>query len=353
MKQLLTRYRILILIYLLILFACPALVDAAKKAPESSAAKPAAPTMPPFTLSIPPGWQLSHSGDCDTLTLYLRNQSDSLQQLFFFPRFGPVYMTLEQKTTDLQYETISGRGMSRRDMPVVDPLTPENFIRFMPQILQMKNMRDFMPDRPGIRSVEVISFTPQKKALEYEEARSAIIRILFVQDNRLGEGLIALTVLRSPEVRGAGVGMGYLLYGLTAPKGEFAKSLPALLDAGRSFKISQEYGKTCKKNRAEDLPVLVDEGQTLNPVLDSLASTWEKRTPNEDMLAEKKADSLRGVERLYHPTTGDVYEFPAGFSSAYLLQPQSYSQPDLKPLPDEPALWLKSPLNGSKLVNKK
>jgi hypothetical protein len=325
----------------------------AAKAP----AKPAAPAAPsvPFTLQKSADWILTQAGDCDTLSLFLRNLSDPLQQLFYFPRFGPVYMTQEQKASDLQYEIFSGQSLNRLDMPVVQPLNPQNFIHFLPQVFQMKTMRDFMPERPGLRVVEPIATYPQKKALDYIDTQTAIIRILFVQENRLGEGLISITTVPSPEFRndpGGGIGMGYMLYGLTAPKGELTAKLPPLLAAGRSFKLGTDYEKKCRKARAEDLPQLLPDGQSLSPVLNAMALVWEKKLPAEDMLAEQKADQLRGVERLFLPATGDVYEFPLGFGAEYLLHPEQFNLNGLRPLPDEPGLWLKTPFNGSKAVIK-
>ena len=329
-------------------------VASAKKSP----AKPAKPEIPPipFTWEKPADWLLSQTGECDTLALFLRNPKDPLQQFFFFPRFGPVYMTQEQKSSDMQYETFSGQSLNRLDMPVVQPINPENYVRFLPQIFQMKLMRGYMPDRPGLRVVEPIAVYPQKKALEYMDTQTAIIRILFVQDNQLGEGLLAITTVPSPEFRnapGGGIGMGYMLYGLTAPKGELSAKLPALLAVGRSFKLGAEYDKKCRKERAEDLPVLLPEANSFKPVLDAMASIWEKRTPNENLLAEKKADSMRNVERLYRPATGDVYEFTVGFNAQYLTNPDHYNLPDLRLLPDDPELWSKKPLNGAKAVTKK
>ena len=329
------------------------LCAAAKKPPKPTT--PAAPAVP-FTFEKPANWMLSQSGECDTLTLFLQNPAEPLQQLFFFPRFGPVYMTQEQKSSDMQYETISGQSLHRLDMPVIQPLNPENFSRFIPQVLQMKTMRDFMAEQPGIKIVEPIVVTPQKKALEYVDTQTAILRILLVQNNRLGEGLIAITTVPSPEYRnapGGGIGMGYLLYGLTAPKGELTARLPALLAAGRSFKLGTEYEKKCRKARAEDMPMLLPDGASLSPVLNAMATLWEKRQPVEDMAAEKKADGLRSVERLYLPATGEVYEFPMGFSPEYLSNPGQYTLPGLQPLPDDPVLWLKHPLNGSIAVKKK
>lgn len=339
------------LLVLLCLF--PFAASAAKK--PSKPAAPAAPVVP-FTFEKPTNWTLSQTGECDTLTLLLQNPAEPLQQLFFFPRFGPVYMTQEQKSSDMQYETISGQSLHRLDMPVIQPLNPENFSRFIPQVLQMTTMRDFMPHRPGLRVVEPVAVYPQKKALDYLDTQTAIVRILFVQNNRLGEGLIAITTVPSPEYRnapGGGIGMGYLLYGLTAPKGELTARLPALLTAARSFKLGGDYEKKCRKARAEDLPTLLQDGASLTPVINALAILWEKRQPTDDMNAEKKADSLRGMERLYLPATGEVYEFPLGFSTTYLANPERYTVSGLQPVPDDPALWSKHPLSGSTAVRKK
>ena len=338
---------------LLLLLLIPTCAFAAK-----TPAKPTAPAPPeaPFALETPTNWQLFQAGECDTLTLFMQNTTQQLQQLFFFPRFGPVYMSQEQKSSDLQYESQSGQSLSRRDMPVVRPMTPENFVRFMPQILQMQTMREFFPNRPGLRVVETISVTPQKKALDYLDTHSAIIRVLFVQDNQLGEGLIALTTVPAAEFRsapGGGIGMGFLVYGLTAPKGKLNQLLPELLKAGRSFKLSASYEKKCKKDRAEDSPVLLSPGNSLKPVLDAMALVWEKRLPAEDMQAEKRADELLGLERLHRPSTGEVYAVAKGFSAQYLATPQSYSLSDLQPLPEEPALWLKPALDGSQAIIRK
>jgi len=353
MKLLFNKYNKTAVVVSLVFLFCATTADAAK----NTAPPPPSPNASEsFFMEKPADWLLAQAGECDSFSLFLRNPAEPLQQLFFFPRFGPVYMNQEQKANDLQYESISGQNLSRRDMPVVEPLTPENFARFLPQVFQTKGLREFMSERPALRIVETIAVLPQKPALEYRETHTAIIRILFVQDNRLGEGLLSVTTVPSPEFRnnpGGGIGMGYLLYGFTAPKGELTSRLPALLAAARSFKLTAEYSKKCKTARAEDLPMLLNEGQSLKPVFDAMALAWDKRQPAEDMLAEKKADILRGVERLYLPSSGDVYEFPAGFGAEYLQRPDRYSLQGLRPLPDEPALWLKLPLNGIKTVTKK
>jgi hypothetical protein len=84
-----------------------------------------------------------------------------------------------------------------------------------------------------------------------------------------------------------------------------------------------------------------------------MALAWEKRLPADDMLAEKRADELQGLERLHRPATGDVYSVAKGFTTQYLDSPQLYNIQDLRPMPDDPALWLKPVLNGTQAITKK
>lgn len=344
--------RSLCLLLLLCCLLIPVAGYAAKKpAKKNTPEKPEA----PFQVENSKSWPLSQAGDCDTLTLYWHNPVDPLQQLFFFPRFGPVYMSQEQKSHDLQHELLSGRPSLRRDMPVVNPLNPKNFSRYLPQVLQMQAMRDFLPDRPDIRVVEPLAVFPLKKSLDYIDTQTAVIRFLFVQDNQLGEGLIAITTVPSPEYRnspGGGIGMGYMLYGITAAKGNLPSQFAELLELGRSFKLSASYEKKCRKERAEDSPLLLPAGHSLRPMLDTMASLWEKRAPAENMAVEKKADELRRVQRLYRPASGEVYEFPQEAARNYLNNPKAYRISDLVPLPDDPELWQKPVQNGPQALQK-
>ena len=279
------------------------LADAAKK-PDPPPAPPPPPgfermTDPAFTLDKPSSWNFYRNGDCDRMTLFARDSNEPLRQVFFFPRVGPVYMTQEQKFLDLQYENISGQQLSRRDMPIVNPFGPENFLRYLPQVLQMQLMREAMPERPTIRVLEPFALSAQKKALDYADAQTVVARAIIVQDNRLAEGLFMITTLPSPDFRtsaGGGIGMGFLLFGVTAPKGELNSALPGLLMIARSLALNQNYVKSCKKSRAIDSPDLLGENQSLTSYANLFSSYWEKRTPADDAIAEQKAKKLSGLE---------------------------------------------------------
>ena len=76
---------------------------------------------------------------------------------------------------------------------------------------------------------------------------------------------------------------------------------------------------------------------------------WESRNKVHDVLAEKGSDAILGRERLYDPSSGEVYDFENGFYDKYNLDRNRYEMNDLQLLPDEGhQLWMKAPLDGDK-----
>ena len=114
---------------------------------------------------------------------------------------------------------------------------------------------------------------------------------------------------------------------------------------------SGQGGKLCGDVRFEELDGWV---KAATPVPGGVGPmTIAMLLQNTCLLAEKRADELQGLERLHRPATGEVYAVAKGFSAQYLTSPQSYTINDLRPLPDDPTLWLKPVLNGTQAITKK
>ena len=74
---------------------------------------------------------------------------------------------------------------------------------------------------------------------------------------------------------------------------------------------------------------------------------WQNRTQASDIIAEKDSDALRGVERVYDPSTNQVYEVPAGWYTEYEFHRGGYTMNDLQLLPaDNLELWTSAPADG-------
>ena len=97
---------------------------------------------------------------------------------------------------------------------------------------------------------------------------------------------------------------------------------------------------------------MAEAGKTLREASDIIWEGWVARTHSEDISAEKWTDTHRGVERIYDPDTGEVYEVPAGWYEDYVLHTGEYDVGDLEPLSAEAwELWMKAALDGSSRIH--
>jgi hypothetical protein len=65
-------------------------------------------------------------------------------------------------------------------------------------------------------------------------------------------------------------------------------------------------------------------------------------------MAEKSSDAFRGVDRVYGPSTDQVYEVPIGWYTSYDAHRGQYTMNDLQILPtDSYPLWMSAPADGS------
>ena len=75
---------------------------------------------------------------------------------------------------------------------------------------------------------------------------------------------------------------------------------------------------------------------------------WQSRSQASDILAEQGSDALLGVERVYDPSSDQVYSVPAGWYADYDLHRSAYTMNDLQQLPDNDwVLWSSAPADGS------
>ena len=146
---------------------------------------------------------------------------------------------------------------------------------------------------------------------------------------------------------GGGLGYGFSVTGITAPKGEFQDIEDILVKSVGSYSISQSYVGNCLAQQANTYGAILKAGKTLSETSDIIMQGWENRNRTDDVLAEKRSDAILGKERLYDPNTGEVYEFENGFYDKYKLEQNRYEMDNLQILPDESHnLWTKAPLDG-------
>ena len=301
-----------------------------------------------FSVDKPRGWTVTTAGGCGTFAFLLRDPQNALRQIFYFGTVGPVYLSQQQKDLDAWYVAHGGFPHTWLDAPVVDPLTPENYLAHWPEIADMAAATAFMPAFPQLEELALIAADAQSAMLPGGTTGNA--RGLFAQAGTVGEGMFLATVkVFAPYTGnpGQGTAYGHFICGVTAPEGEFAGVADRLVASLNSFTVTQAYVEDCFAQSQQAWGAVAAAGRTLSEASDIIWDGWVQRTHAEDISAEVWTDAYRGVERVYDPATGEVYEVPNGWYTDYDLHRGDYELSGLQPLPsDDWDLWMKAVLDG-------
>lgn len=308
-----------------------------------------------FSIKKPAGWDIITAGSCSLFSFYIRDRKSDLNQIFYFGSVGPVYMTRNQKRIDASYTRSGGYPIAWQEMPVVEPLIPENFLQHWHAIVSTQLARQFMQPLPQLENIEVIS-SQNTPDLIKRRAQTRLIRAVFEKNGRVGEGLFLITTAPYiPFTGGPGGGNAYglMIIGITASKRDFKHIEKELTQSIRSFNISRDYINNCILLKRQLYRGIMIAGQNLREASDIIIDGWEKRNKVYDIISEKRSDAILEKERLYNPDTGIVYEFTNGFYDKYKYNKNTYNNTNLIPLPDNDYdLWNRAPLNGYEHVRK-
>lgn len=305
-----------------------------------------------FSIVKPKGWKIITAGTCGSFSFLIRDPSKSLRQIFYFGEVGPVYLNSRQKQIDQQYMNMGGYPVGWIDMPVVNPLTPGEFLSNFHIIAKSQAARQFMPGCPRLENIKVVS--RKSEPCPIPGGSTELLRALFIKNGELGEGLFLITVapmLPFTGNPGGGIGYGFLVTGITTPKKEFKDLEKSLVNSVKSFWVSQNYVNNCLRQQASTYAGILKAGKTLNETSDIIMKGWEARNKTEDILSEKWSDAILGKERLYDPASGNVYECENGFYDKYNSNRDKYNMNKLELLTkDDYNLWTKIPIDGNKNI---
>lgn len=304
-----------------------------------------------FSINKPSGWNVTTAGSCSTFSLLIRDKASPERQIFYFGEVGPVYLNAEQKTVDRQYMDMGGYPITWYEMPVVDPLTPENFLDQFHLIAQTNIAKNFMQQMPELNNIEIISSYPAKSPLQGD---TKTVRALFMQNGNLSEGLFFVTVtplLPASGNPGSGIGYAFTFIGISAQKDKFKNMEKSLTESIGSLSISQTYVSNCIQQQNQATQGILKAGRTLSETSDIIMSSWENRNRAEDIISEKRSDAIMGRERIYNPATGEVYEAQNGFYDSYNINREKYTMSDLQLLPENDwNLWT-SPMQDASRIH--
>ena len=304
-----------------------------------------------FSIEKPVGWDIVTAGSCSTFAFCIRDKEHPANQIFYFNEVGPVYLADEQKVVDKNYMDMGGYPVTWFEMPVVKPLTPENFLANFHLIAKTSIARNFMPDLPELGDVEIISMAEETSPIPGGQTKT--VRALFRQNGELGEGLFYITVAPLIPLTGmpsGGIGYGFCFTGITSVKSDFKYLQDTITQSLNSLNISQEYIDACLKQQQQQFQGILKAGKTLSETSDIIMDVWESRNRSDDIISEKRSDAILGNERVYNPDTGTVYDVPLGFYDEYNIRREQYNMDNLQLLPENDwDLWTAPTESGDKI----
>lgn len=304
-----------------------------------------------FTLSKPKGWSVYKAGEYNTIAFLARDDKEPLRQVFCFSEIGLFYVDQNQKDLEWHYQTNGGYPIQWIDMPVIYPFDGTTFYNNFNSILESQIARSFltaanMPKPAGFDRIEIISEEPIQSILPGIPA--TLVRALLIQNENVGQGMFVVSGIAD----GLGHGTALMVTGISAPIREFSTVQNSLLDVVRSFELEPAYAQEGMRVIQQNGERLAQISKTLSETSDIITKGWTERSRADDIRIEKNGDHILGVERVYDPDTGEVYEVKNGFYDYYRTHENEYSLNNLQPLPDnDTGLWGKAPRINHGLVS--
>jgi hypothetical protein len=315
-----------------------------------------------FAIDKPRGWNVHTAGSCETFAFLLQDPQEPLGQVFYFGTIGRVYTTEAQKEFDAWYVSQGGYAIPWIDAPAIDPLTPENFMAHWPEIAHMSGAGTFMARFPHLEGLKLVSSVGRATLLPgVPHTATGESRGIFQAGAEVGEGMFLATVAGPgpfgfctdpPSSPSGCTGNGHFVCGVTAPKAAFPARMALLIASLNSFTITQRYVDDCLAQAQRDFGAVAEAGRTLSEASDILWDGWQARSRSEDISAERYGDGFRGVDRVYDPDTGTVYEVPVGWYDGYDANRSGYAMGDLQLLPSDVSyfdLWMRAPLGADQI----
>ncbi|PIP21662.1 MAG: hypothetical protein COX39_01520, partial [Candidatus Nealsonbacteria bacterium CG23_combo_of_CG06-09_8_20_14_all_40_13] len=84
----------------------------------------------------------------------------------------------------------------------------------------------------------------------------------------------------------------------------------------------------------EQTQKILKAGQTLSETSDIIMEGWENRNKSDDILSERRSDVMLGRDRVYDPSSGNVYDVENGWYDDYNINRQEFKMSNLERLPE-------------------
>lgn len=301
-----------------------------------------------FSILKPRGWQIYTTGSGVNFGFVMRDPNNPARQAFGFGQIGPVFA---DQSARQQFVELMAYGQVQTpvdDLPVIGPITPANLLMNIENLVRTRAVQQTFPQAPQLAGLRIVSSQPHQSPMNTYGGTSELLWANFTERGIPAEGFFMLSTSTQPGMPGCG--WGSMFYGITAPTGELAALQPVLQRCLDSGQFSQQYVSGQRQLQDQQFRASRNAARTYNEISDMQADSWNRYNRATDIASENFSDAIRGNERLWDPSTGQVYQFENGFyDSHYDLNRDNYEMNNLQQLPWQDAnynQWMDVQLNG-------
>lgn len=292
-----------------------------------------------FSMKKLAGWKVSKGGSCSTFSVISTNPEKSIEQVFLFQEVGPLYTDLSQKEIDALY------GALWSDAPYIPDFNAENFLYNTKAVSEMYLVQSQIESFPRMDNIKIISSETVDELSRLYSAASPDAKLItaeFTQNGIKGKGkfLVVTVNYYYPPY-----GFAILFSGITSSLESFDNAEELLTESVRSIRLKTSYLQSCiEAQRQAQAAQASVQASSLDMGFDDYNNAWHERQKISDRIYNKWSDYIIGRERLYSPSTGQVYSVPNGFKDYYNTRRQQFEYSKMREL--KPEEWQFNPLEG-------
>lgn len=288
-----------------------------------------------FSLDLPVGWKIKTAGEYNTFGFTAYDPQAPERQIFFYCKMFPFLKSQEAKKAAIALaKNVSGTAdyfqyAMAADYPVMQPTTPGFFMAYndlMAVAAKYASTGAFADPSlfPYLGDISIIeTFANNTPTIRGATLDNSIVRATFISENGAAcQGLMAAQAMDFGRINGPGnIDMGYYgaydFMGVTASEGEFAELEATLQKCLFTFSFTQAYLEETSRVVSEQTSQMLKNAQAMQAAYDSYNAAWSARQTTYDILSQKRSDATLGYERLYDPSTGEIYQADNGFYDDY------------------------------------
>jgi len=294
-----------------------------------------------FSINLPKGWKMEPVGEYENFGFRAYDPDNPARQIFFYGNMKYFLKSEAAKEAWATYLKFGGYSNAQvyADALVLYPATTEQFFYTFNDYTSYAAKYGVVHNFPSFDGLEIVESKPRNSPISSNCIDDAIVRALFTYNDIPCEGLFAAGVADAMTSYMYNVDAGYyvvyFITGISAPADEFYLLQDTLSQSLSSFQYAQSYIDQGVQQIDEGTKVALEIGKMLSQAADANNQAWHDRQRPIDALSQKRSDARLGYDRLYDTETGEIYRAELGFYDYYDIHRDEYSNPYLKPVPDD------------------